>query len=92
MPLCCLHGSRVRCTNKHVVFRYTAEASHGCKATNRRVQDTGEPRQRLGVLSFEYFCQTVVCEYRHYDLLFTSVPASGNRLSFLYYRRKILHV
>ena len=81
--LCYPHGSRVRCPNKHVVFRYTAEASHGCKATNRRVQDTGEPRQSLCVLSLEYFCQAVVCECRHYDFLFTSVPAFGNRLSLL---------
>ena len=65
--------------NKHVVFRYTAEASHGCKATNRRVQDTGEPRQSLYALSFECFCQAVVCECRQYDLLFTLVPAFGNR-------------
>ena len=66
-------------TNQHVVFRYTAEVSHGCKATNRRVQDTKEPRQSLCFLSFEYFCQAVVSECRHYDLLFTSVPAFGNR-------------
>ena len=65
--------------NKDVVFRYTAEGSYGCKATNRRVQDTGEPRKSLCVLSFEYFYQAVVCECRHYDLLFTLVPTVGNR-------------
>ena len=45
--LCCLHRSRVRCANKHVVFVYTAETAHVYQGTNRRVQETGEPHQSM---------------------------------------------
>ena len=86
--LCCLHSIRVWCANKHVAFVYTAETAHVCQGTNRRVHETGEPRQSLCMWSAqcEGFRQAVVCEGMHYDLQFTSVPAFGNRQRLLYYR------